>query len=202
MNNRGLLIVFSGPSGSGKDTVLGEYLKSNNAFLSVSLTTRKPRESEVDSVDYFFVTEEEMKNLIAGGGVLEYTEYCGNYYGTPKYEVERHLNAGQDVILEIETEGAFHVQELMPEAVLVFIAPPSMQELRRRLIDRGTDDPEIIEKRLETALEEMALATRYDYVIVNERIDQAATDLRHIICAEKMRSARSQEWIEEVVNHG
>ena len=202
MNNRGLLIVFSGPSGSGKDTVLREYLKSYNAFLSVSLTTRKPREGEVDSVDYFFVTEEEMKNLISGGGVLEYTEYCGNYYGTPKYEVERHLNSGQDVILEIETEGAFHVQELMPEAILVFIAPPSMQELRRRLIDRGTDDPEIIEKRLETALEEMTLAPDYDYIIVNDRIDQAAADLRHIICAEKMRSERSEEWIEEVVNHG
>lgn len=195
MNKRGLLIVFSGPSGSGKDTVLKEYLKTNNAFLSVSLTTRKPREGEIDSEDYFFVSTDEMLKLIENGGVLEYTEYCGNYYGTPKYEVERHLSSGQDVILEIETEGAFQIRKLMPDSVLVFIAPPSMDELKRRLIDRGTDDELEIEKRLKTARDEMKLSIDYDYIIVNEVIENAARDLKYIIEAEKLKCKRAHEFI-------
>ena len=151
MNNKGLLIVLSGPSGCGKDTVLRGFLTDNEAFLSVSLTTRKPRRGERDGTDYYFVTREKMENLIANNGVLEYAEYCGNYYGTPRKQVEDMLDSGKNVILEIETIGAKNIKALMPEAILVFISPPSMADLRNRLIGRGTDSIEVIENRLKKA---------------------------------------------------
>ena len=185
---RGNLFVLSGPSGCGKDTVLNAYLnRYHNAFLSVSVTTRAPRTGEVDGKDYYFITKKEMDRLIAEDGVLEYAEYCGNYYGTPKKKVETRLNNGENVILEIETVGAMNIKKIMPEAILLFIAPPSIEELRRRLSGRGTDAPDVIEKRLARAQEEMKLVPNYNYCIINDAVEDAAEKMHHIIEAESCR---------------
>ena len=148
MKNKGLLLVVSAPSGCGKGTILGEILKDDSFYYSISATTRAPREGEQDGVNYHFITKEEFEQRIAQGGMLEYAQYCGNYYGTPKKEVEQMRDAGRDVILEIEVEGAMKVRALCPDAVFLFIAPPSVEELRRRLNKRGTEAAEVIEERV------------------------------------------------------
>ncbi len=166
--SKGVLLIVSGPSGCGKGTVLGFVLQNKDYSYSVSATTRLPREGEVDGVNYFFLTKPEFEAYLAEDKILEHTVYCGNYYGTPRRFVEEQLEKGVNVVLEIETEGAGNVKRLMPDALSIFIAPPSMEELEARLRGRGTEDNETIEKRLKKAREEMLLAPTYDIVIVNE----------------------------------
>ena len=193
--NDGLLVVVSGPSGCGKGTVLGQLLKNDpNVFYSVSATTRSPREGEVDGVNYYFLSKQEFERKIAENGMLEYANYVGNYYGTPK-----QCAAGHDVLLEIEVQGAIQVREKCPDAVFVFIAPPSMKELERRLVDRRTESEEVICSRLKAAETELQFASKYDYIVVNDTVEQAVSDLRAILRAEKCRSERMKNRLNEVL---
>ena len=200
MKNKGLLLVVSAPSGCGKGTILGEILKDDSFYYSISATTRAPREGEQDGVNYHFITKEEFEQRIAQGGMLEYAQYCGNYYGTPKKEVEQMRDAGRDVILEIEVEGAMKVRALCPDAVFLFIAPPSVEELRRRLNKRGTEAAEVIEERVSQASRELSYANRYDYFIVNGELEKAIQDFRTVVRAEKLRTKNGNK-IDEVLNH-
>ena len=200
MKNKGLLLVVSAPSGCGKGTILGEILKDDSFYYSISATTRAPREGEQDGVNYRFITKEEFEQRIAQGGMLEYAQYCGNYYGTPKKEVEQMRDAGRDVILEIEVEGAMKVRALCPDAVFLFIAPPSVEELRRRLNKRGTEAAEVIEERVSQAARELSYADRYDYIIVNGELEKAIQDFRTVVRAEKLRTKNGNK-IDEVLNH-
>jgi len=193
---RGLLVVFSGPSGSGKGTVLKEALKKcENLQLSVSVTTRAPRQGEVDGVDYIFYSKEKFKELISQDGFLEWACFCENYYGTPKAQIEAQLSEGKDVVLEIEVQGAMKVKEECPDAVLIFNLPPSMEELKKRLIGRQTDAPEIIEKRLQTAVWEISQADKYDYIIVNAEVEKAADTLLCTIEGEKCNVNRNKNLL-------
>lgn len=200
MKNKGLLLVVSAPSGCGKGTILGEILKDDSFYYSISATTRAPREGEQDGVNYHFITKEEFEQRIAQGGMLEYAQYCGNYYGTPKKEVEQMREAGRDVILEIEVEGAMKVRAICPDAVFLFIAPPSVEELRRRLNKRGTEAAEVIEERVSQASRELSYANRYDYIIVNGELGKAIQDFRAVVRAEKLRTKNGNK-IDEVLNH-
>ena len=200
MKNKGLLLVVSAPSGCGKGTILGEILKDDSFYYSISATTRAPREGEQDGVYYHFITKEEFEQRIAQGGMLEYAQYCGNYYGTPKKEVEQMRDAGRDVILEIEVEGAMKVRALCPDAVFLFIAPPSVEELRRRLNKRGTEAAEVIEERVSQAARELSYANRYDYIIVNGELEKAIQDFRTVVRAEKLRTKNGNK-IDEVLNY-
>lgn len=191
MPERGLLVVVSGPSGSGKGTVLGEvFARRRGIFYSVSATTRSPRPGEVDGKNYFFLTRAEFESRIACGEMLEYAEYCHNYYGTPRSAVERQRGMGHDVVLEIEVRGAMQVKAACPDAVMIFILPPSRAELERRLRGRGTESEETIRNRLRAADAEVACASRYDYIVVNAQIAQAADAIGCILTAEKHRSSR------------
>ena len=201
MNNRGLLIVVSAPSGCGKGTLLAEILKDKDYYYSVSATTRSPREGEVDGVNYHFTTREEFEELIKSDGMLEYAQYCGNYYGTPKKEVEKKLSEGKNVILEIEVQGAMQVKKIAPEGVFVFILPPSVSELKKRLLKRGTEEISVIEKRVSEAVGEIKYAEKYDYVIVNDDLSKAVDDFKMVISAEKMRTKNSKEIIDEVLKN-
>ena len=184
MNRKGSLIVYSGPSGVGKGTVLKEALKKDSSLaLSISATTRKPREGEIDGVNYFFITREEFLKKIERGEMLEYAEYNGNFYGTPKDFVEKSLENGKNVILEIEVQGAFKVKDLMPDAVLIFLLPPSFRELRARLEGRKTETKEQIEGRLSAAEREIKEAPKYDFLIVNDDIEETACDLVNCVKA-------------------
>ena len=195
---RGLLVVFSGPSGSGKGTVLKAAMeKSENLALSVSVTTRKPREGEVDGVHYIFYSKEQFESLIAEDGFLEWACFCENYYGTPKARIEALRNGGTDVVLEIEVQGAMKVKEACPDAVLIFNLPPSRDELKNRLVGRNTDAPEVIEKRLKTAEWEVSQAKNYDYVIVNEIVDKTADALLSVIEGEKCKIERNADLLAE-----
>ena len=185
---KGLLFVVSAPAGCGKDTILEQLFKcTENVGYSVSATSRAPREGEVDGVHYHFRTREQFEQMIKNEEVLEYTEYCGNYYGTPRKAVEDMLSAGRDVILKIEVEGAMRQ---FPECCLVFILPPSMHELERRLRKRGTETEEKIIERTAQAREELKFAENYDYLIVNGELEKAVDDLRAVIEAEKLRKVR------------
>lgn len=193
MQQKGVLVVFSGPSGSGKGTVLAEYFKGHpEAAFSVSATTRRPRPGETDGVDYHFVTRERFEEMIREGEVLEYTQYNGNYYGSPAGPIREALDQGRDIVLEIEVEGAMQVREKFPEALLIFVMPPSFAELRRRLTGRGTESPAEIAGRLEAARREIALAPRYDFVLVNDQVEPAARRLGEIISAAKCVPARCE----------
>ncbi|MBR2353612.1 MAG: guanylate kinase [Clostridia bacterium] len=193
--NKGLLIVISGPAGSGKGTVNAHLLSTGDFVYSVSATTRDPRPGEVDGVNYHFITREEFLSRIESGAMLEYTEYCGNFYGTPLKEAEEVLASGKNLILEIEVEGAANVKRLYPEAVLILLLPPSFAVQEQRLRGRGTEAEEKIQKRLERTREEIAIADFYDYVVVNrDGLDRdAAEDIRAIVRAEihAMRRDRS-----------
>ncbi|MFT3951965.1 MAG: guanylate kinase [Oscillospiraceae bacterium] len=198
----GRLYVVSAPSGCGKGTILARvFAQRDNLFYSVSATTRAPREGEQDGVHYHFLTTEEFTELIADGGVLEYASYCGNYYGTPKKQVLEKLQAGSDVILEIETQGALQIKKAMPEAVLIFILPPSVSELRRRLNKRRTETDEVIEKRVAEAAREISAASEYDYVMVNADLDRAIEDFKAILTASKLTKSQSEILINEVLNN-
>lgn len=192
MTERGLLIVFSGPSGVGKGTVRQEIFSTpDHKFeYSVSMTTRQKRPGEVDSVDYFFRTREEFEELIKNGQMLEYAEYVGNYYGTPLTYVNETLDKGIDVFLEIEVQGALQVKKKVPDGVFIFLTPPDLDELKDRLVGRGTDSEEVIRQRIERAKEEIALMREYDYAVVNDEVPLAAERVKRIIEAEHFRVER------------
>ncbi len=192
MTERGLLIVFSGPSGVGKGTVRKEIFSTpDHKFeYSVSMTTRPQRPGEVDGVDYFFRTREEFEDLIRQGQMLEYAEYVGNYYGTPLTYVNETLDRGIDVFLEIEVQGALQVKQKVPDGVFIFLTPPDLDELKDRLVGRGTDSQEIINQRIERAKEEIALMREYDYAVVNDQVPLAAERVKRIIEAEHFRVDR------------
>ena len=192
MSERGLLIVFSGPSGVGKGTVRQEIFSTpDHKFeYSVSMTTRAQRPGEVDGKDYFFRSREEFEELIRNGQMLEYAEYVGNYYGTPLTYVNETLDKGIDVFLEIEVQGALQVKKKVPDAVFIFLTPPDLNELEERLVGRGTDSEEVIAKRIERAREEIALMSEYDYAIVNDEVPLAAERVKRVIEAEHFRVDR------------
>lgn len=191
--NRGLLVVLSGPSGSGKGTVLKQAMQKNEQLeLSVSVTTRAPRAGEIDGVNYYFLTPEAFQNLLAEDGLLEWAEFCGNFYGTPREKIEQRLNEGKDVVLEIEVQGAMKVRAAFPDAVLIFNLPPSLEELKNRLTGRQTEPPEVVEKRLNTAVWEISQAENYGYVIVNDNVEDAANAFLSILSSEKCKTARNK----------
>lgn len=198
MKKRGTLLVLSGPSGSGKGTLLKEYTANNNdVFISVSATTRNPREGERYGVNYYYMTVDEFKAKIEENGFLEHACFCGNYYGTPRDRVEEKLSEGVDVILEIDVQGAIQVKENCPDAVLVFTAPPSYEILRERLIGRGTESMDVIEERLSAAMEEIKQIEKYDYIIINDKIETAAEELGAIFTAEKCRTQKNMKFVKE-----
>ena len=197
--NKGLLFVVSAPAGCGKDTILEQVLaQCDNVGYSVSATTRAPRPGEVDGTHYFFHTRESFEQMIKDDAVLEYTEYCGNYYGTPKKGVEDMLAQGKDVVLKIEVEGAMNIKKQFPESCLVFILPPSMQELERRLLKRGTEDEETILRRTRQAREEIDTAVNYDYFVVNDALEDAVQDLIAVIRGEKCRKQRNLDKLKQI----
>ena len=192
--SQGNLIVVSGPSGSGKDSIINNLSKYNNNFwVSISMTTREKRSNEVEGINYFYVTEKEFKNNIKNNNLLEYTNYNGNYYGTPKSHIMEKLNAGIDVILVIEIEGAIHVKELIPDTICIFILPPSMKELKRRLINRNTENKDKIIKRFKTAYQEINEITKYNYVVINDDLEDATIKLNSILISERSRVDRIEE---------
>lgn len=199
--NKGILIVVSAPSGCGKGTILAEVMKDEKFYYSVSATTRSPRPGETDGVNYHFLGREQFEELIKTGGMLEYAEYCGNYYGTPRDKVLEKINEGKNVILEIEVQGAMQIREKCPEAVFVFIAPPSVAELRNRLEKRGTETPEVINQRVSEAAQEISFAYRYDYVVVNNILEDAVNDFISVIRAEELKAENQKNIIDEVLKN-
>ena len=182
MNHKGLLIVISGFSGAGKGTLMKKLIENYDQYaLSISMTTRAPREGEVDGREYFFSTREQFEDKIKQGGFIEHAQYCGNYYGTPKDYVEQQLNAGKDVILEIEIQGAMKVKEQFPDAILLFVMPPSIAVLHQRLIGRGTETEEVIAERLQRAEEEAVGIEEYDYIIINDNLDTCVKELHDLL---------------------
>ena len=199
--NKGRLIVFSAPSGCGKGTMLTEILKNEKFRCSVSATTRSPREGEIDGVNYHFLTREDFESRINAEQFLEHAEYCGNYYGTLMSEVDSYLDKGINVILEIEVQGAMKIREKRPEALFVFIAPPSVAELTRRLKKRGTETDEVIAERVSQAAGEIATAEKYDYIIVNDALEDAVSDFFAVIRAEELKSENMGEILNEVLKN-
>lgn len=197
--NKGVLVVISGFSGSGKGTMMKELVSNYEGYaLSISATTRKPREGEEDGREYFFKTEEEFKKMISEDAFLEHACYVGNYYGTPKAYVEKMLNDGKNVLLEIEIQGALNIKKQMPDAALIFILPPSAEELKRRLIGRGTESMDVIEARLNRAKEEAEGIENYDYVIVNDKLDESVAALDNLITGLKCGTFRNIDFINKI----
>lgn len=199
MKRKGILIVVSGFSGAGKGTLMKELLKRyDNYALSVSMTTRAPREGEVDGKSYFFVDKETFEKTIAEDGLIEYASYCDNYYGTPREYVEKCLQDGRDVILEIEIQGALKVKEKFPETLLLFVMPPSAAELKRRLEGRGTESPEVIRERLVRASEEAEGIENYEYLIINDDLDECVREMNDIINAARRNPVRNRQLIADM----
>ncbi|PLR77581.1 guanylate kinase [Bacillus sp. V3-13] len=192
MREKGLLIVLSGPSGVGKGTVRKEiFSQPNTAFeYSISMTTREPREGEVDGVDYFFKKREEFEEMIEQGKLLEYAEFVGNYYGTPVDYVKETLERGKDVFLEIEVQGARQVREKFPDGLFIFLMPPSLSELKNRIVTRGTESEDVIQNRLKAAKEEIEMMNLYDYVVENDQVERACEKINAIVIAEHCRRER------------
>ena len=194
VNGNGLLIVVSGPSGAGKDTICNELVKENdNIWLSVSMTSRAIRGQEQEGKDYFFVTKEEFEEKIKSGIFLEYAIYNDNYYGTPKDKIEQYLNKGIDVILVIDIQGALNIKKMIPLALFIFIMPPDMKTLKQRLIDRKTESKDKIINRFKTAYNEINNFKKYNYVVVNDKVEDAVNKVKSIIQAEKCRVDRIEE---------
>ncbi|GAB6169996.1 guanylate kinase [Clostridium carnis] len=192
--NRGVLIVISGPSGAGKGTICKELLeKHENIYLSVSATTREPRSGEVHGVNYYFLKKEDFLRKVKENGFLEYAEVYGNCYGTPKANVEKMLDEGKDVILEIDIQGALKVKENFSEGVFIFILPPSMEELKQRIIKRGSETEESLMRRFKSAYKEINYVSKYNYAVVNDTLDVAVSKVESIIAAEKCRVDRIKE---------
>ena len=199
MRDKGILVVVSGFSGAGKGTLMKKLVQAyDNYALSVSMTTRAPREGEKDGREYFFVPREVFEEKIRQGGLVEYASYCGNYYGTPKQYVEAQLEAGKDVVLEIEIQGALKVKEKFPSALLLFVMPPSAKELKRRLVGRGTETQEVIRKRLERAVEEARGIENYDYIVINDDLETCARELHSMVRAAHHAPYREEAFIEHI----
>ncbi len=193
-NGLGSLVVISGPSGVGKDTIVNEYIKSHsNAWISISMTSRDIRPGEEDGKDYYFVSNEEFEQKIEEGYFLEYAGYVGKYYGTPKEFINEKLKAGIDVFLVIEIQGAMQIKELIPEAIFIFLLPPSLKALKSRLTKRGTDSKEKIMERFKTAYREMNEVTKYNYVVINDEIESTVKKIEAILISEKCRADRIEE---------
>ena len=198
--SKGVLLVISAPSGAGKGTIIKRLMDDDRSLkLSVSATTRAPRPGEIDGEDNFFLSREEFDDLVKNGEMLEHAEYVGNCYGTPKGPVERWLEDGQDVILEIDVQGGQQVKKIMPECVSIFILPPSMKELENRLRGRSTEMDAVVDARLQAAREEVRHAEEYDYVVINDTVDKAVEDIKTIIAAEKHRFIRVSSIVERVL---
>lgn len=196
MQKKGILIVVSGFSGAGKGTLMKELLKNyDNYALSISATTRNPREGEVDGREYFFKTKEEFEKMIAKDELIEYAKYVENYYGTPRAYVEEQLAAGKDVILEIEIQGALKVKEKFPQTLLLFVTPPNATILKERLVGRGTETMEVIESRMQRAAEEAEGMDAYDYLIINDDLDTCVKEMHQIITGERNRSFRNAAFM-------
>lgn len=195
MKEKGLLVVISGPSGAGKGTICKALLEKNDFWLSVSATTRSPRVGEVDGVNYFFLNKEEFQNRIKNEGFLEYAEVYGNYYGTPKDSVLSAIDIGKDVVLEIDIQGALKVKETYPEGVFIFILPPSMKELRQRIINRGSETEESLMTRFKAAYKEINYVSKYNYAVVNDTVEEALKKIEGIVIAERCRVDRVKENI-------
>ena len=199
MKERGILIVVSGFSGAGKGTIMKELInRYDNYALSVSATTRSPREGEADGREYFFKTTREFEKMIAKEELIEYARYVNNYYGTPRAYVEEKLSEGRDVILEIEIQGALKVKEKFPETVLLFVMPPSAKVLKERLKGRGTETEEVIVSRMKRACEEAEGMDRYDYLVINDELSACVEEVHPIIKSEHKKSFRNQELIEKI----
>lgn len=200
LNKRGILIVLSGFSGAGKGTVVKRIMeKYSDAYaLSISMTTRSPRTGEKDGEHYFFVSREQFEQTIAENGLIEHAQYCGNYYGTPKEYVEKQLAAGKNVILEIEIQGALIVKEKNPETLLMFVTPPSAKELKTRLVGRGTETMEQIEARMKRAIDEAPIMDKYDYIVINDEVENCVDKIHELVDAAKNSSSRNREFIEKM----
>lgn len=199
MKRKGCLIVVSGPSGTGKGTVCSALLeKYKEIAYSISATTRQPRTGEVDGVNYYFLAKNVFEKMIEDGELLEWAEVYGNYYGTPLKKIQERLADGQDILLEIDTQGAMSVKEKFPDEIYIYIMPPSLKELERRLKTRGTDSAESIERRLKSAAGEMEIAERYNYIVVNEQVEQAVEQIAAIVDAEHCRVGRNKEIIDNI----
>ena len=199
--NKGLKIVLSGPSGSGKGTIVKELIRDEQFLLSISATTRAPRQGEEEGVHYFFKTRDDFESMIANNELIEYAEFCGNYYGTPKAFIEESVKNGKDVILEIEVKGAMQIKKIYPEAIFIFVVPPSLAELENRLVGRNTEARDVIDQRLNRAKEELALYNQYDYVVVNDRLVDAIDEIGCIVRAEKLKSAFNEQVIENIIHN-
>lgn len=200
MNNQGVLTIISGFSGSGKGTAVKILCDKYDYALSVSATTRAPREGEADGVHYFFKTKEEFDRMIENDELLEWAEYVNNKYGTPKEYVFNQLKNGKDIILEIEMQGALQIKEKYPDTVLIFMVPPSAEELRSRLINRGTETEDVIDLRLSRASEEISFIEKYDYLVINDDIDKCVEDINNIVEAERMKVCNRNEMVEYIIN--
>ncbi|WP_226578592.1 guanylate kinase [Halobacillus litoralis] len=191
IDQKGILFILSGPSGVGKGTVRKAlFEQSTDLRYSISMTTRLPREGEVDGVDYFFKSRDEFEKLISEGQLIEHAEYVGNYYGTPRQYVEKTLDEGKDVFLEIEVQGALKVRENFPQGVFVFLIPPSLEELKDRIVNRGTETEDKVKNRLHAAKEEIDMMDAYDYVVVNDQIDHAVSKVKSIVASEHCKRER------------
>ncbi len=199
MKKKGILIVVSGFSGAGKGTLMKRLMQMyDNYALSVSMTTRLPREGERDGVEYFFTDTEHFEETIARDGLIEYARYCDHYYGTPRAYVEEQLEQGKDVILEIEIQGALKIKEKYPESLLLFVMPPSAGELKRRLSGRGTESPEVIDKRMKRACEESEGIEAYDYIVVNDDLNRCTQEIHNLVEAARKTPLRSMDLILEM----
>ena len=197
--SKGVLTVVSGFSGAGKGTVMKRLIQKYDDYaLSISVTTRNPREGERDGIEYFFKTKEEVESMIENDEFLEYARYVDNYYGTPRFYVEEMLAKGKNVILEIEIQGAMQIKAKNPEAVLVFVTPPSFEELRNRLVGRGTETADVIESRLRRASEEAEGMSSYDYILVNDQVEDCVDRLHQIILSERAKAQRNEEFINTI----
>lgn len=198
MSDRGVLTVISGFSGAGKGTVVKQLLQEYDYGLSISATTRSPREGEQDGREYFFKTKEEFEKMIREHQLIEYAQYVGNYYGTPKEYVVQQLERGKDVILEIEMQGALRVREILPEVNLIFLTPPTVDELERRLVSRGTETAEVIRERMARAKEESAYMKEYDYVVVNDDLDECVENVHQLIRSLHYKREQQEGFIQKI----